>query len=97
MKATQTVDLEIGDLEITAHMTAVVTLDDYGVDRSPVFCTYDDIEADTIEVNGEEFTEKEALAKFGQDVMSAIYGAANDDAWDYDDFGYDDCDWEFDE
>lgn len=97
MKATQTVEIEIEDLEITAHMTCTVTATDYGVDRSPAIYEYDEINAETIEINGEEYTEAEVVSKFGKDVMPNVYDAVEDDRWDHGDFGDDDCDREFDE
>ena len=76
MTATQDIYLELDGLEIEACVTARMVRSDYGVDRSPVWHEAEDIDIDTVTVDGDEYTVKELEGKFGKDMADRIIAAA---------------------
>ena len=46
---------------------------DYGVPGSPVWHEIDDIEIDTFNINGVDYTEKKLVEKLGKDAVDELY------------------------
>jgi hypothetical protein len=74
-------------LEVCATVSAKLVPNDYGVPGSPVWCEIDDAKADTISVNGTDYTPKGLAAKFGNDIADileelCIEAAIEKDAWE---------------
>lgn len=55
---------------------------DYGVPGSPVWYEIEDIEIDTIDVNGVSYTPKKLVARFGKELADTIYDYCADAAYD---------------
>lgn len=82
----QTITFETDEHEISVWLTGRAERSDYGVRGSPVWDEIEDIEPAQIEVDGETFTEKSLIERFGQDKANDMIETAIDradaDAWE---------------
>lgn len=78
-RASQTVSLEI-----EAELSAKVTQEDYGVDRSPVWNEYSDEEIeDGITIGGKEYSPEQLKGMTAWDLLSgALIEAAEPENWE---------------
>jgi len=64
------------EVHIECTVTADFVRDDYGVPGSPVWFSPENMLVDTISINGVDYAPKVAAAKFGDDVIEAIWETA---------------------
>ena len=80
-RATQLVCLLHEGQEISALVSATVTKTDLGVPFSPVFDEYDELEIESIEIDGEDVTEAYAAGAFPMALAEAVFDALQERCW----------------
>lgn len=82
----QTITFETDEHEISVWLTGRAERSDYGVRGSPVWDEIVDVDVDQIEVDGETFSEKSLIERFGQDkandMIETAIARADADAWE---------------